>query len=83
MINPVSFNIVNNQYLNKQTQKGEMLNNSLPQTSELSNYDVVQAILNRNNISFRNLATPIEVTDKYNKKNRRQRPFGFAEYSCI
>lgn len=68
MINPVSLNIVNNQYLNKQTQKGEMLNNSLPQTSELSNYEVGQAILNRNNISFRNLATPIEVTDKYNKK---------------
>ena len=68
MINPVSFNIVNNQYLNKQTQKGEILNNSLPQTNELSNYDVGQAILNRNNISFRNLATPIEVTDKYNKK---------------
>ena len=68
MINPVSFNVVNNQYLNKKTQKGEMLNNSLPQTSELSNYEVGQAILNRNNISFRNLATPIEVTNKYNKK---------------
>ena len=67
-MNPVSFNVVNNQYLNKKTQKGEKLNNSLPQTSELSNYEVGQAILNRNNISFRNLATPIDVTDKYNKK---------------
>ena len=35
---------------------------------ELSNYEVGQAILNRNNISFRNLTTPIDVTDKYNKK---------------
>ena len=68
MMNPVSFNVVNNQYLNKKTQKGEKLNNSLPQTSELSNYEVGQAILNRNNISFRNLTTPIEITDKYNKK---------------
>ena len=67
-MNPVSFNVVNNQYLNKKTQKGEKLNNSLPQTSELSNYEVGQAILNRNNISFRNLTTPIEITDKYNKK---------------
>ncbi len=68
MIKSVNLNIVNNQYLNKQTKKDEMSNNLLPRISELSNYEVGQAILNRNNISFRNLAMPIEVTDKYNKK---------------
>ena len=35
---------------------------------ELANYEVGQMILNRNNISFRNLTTPIEVTDKYDIK---------------
>ena len=35
---------------------------------ELSGYETGQAILARNNITFKNLATPIEVTDRYNKK---------------
>lgn len=47
--------------MESETQKSSTLN------LRLSNYKVGQAILNRNNISFRNLATPIEVTDKYNK----------------
>ena len=70
MINPVNFKIVNNQYLNKQNLQNETSSNSFANTNkiELSNYEVGQAILNRNNISFRNLATPIEVTDKYNKR---------------
>ena len=71
MINSVSFNIINNQYINKQNLQKGVLNHLIANTNnvELSNYEVGQAILNRNNISFRNLTTPIEVTDKYNKKN--------------
>ncbi len=70
MINSVSFNIINNQYINKQNLQNGVLKPSFADThnTELSNYEVGQAILNRNNISFRNLATPIDVTDKYNKK---------------
>ena len=48
----------------KQTQGA----NITPPSFELSDYKTGQAILARNTISFRNLATPIEVTDKYNKK---------------
>ena len=66
-INNISFNgYTKNAPVNiveAETQK------SLTQNLKLSNYEVGQAILNRNNISFRNLATPIDVTDKYNKKN--------------
>lgn len=70
MMNPINFNIVNNQYINKQNSQNGVLKPSFADASntELSNYEVGQAILNRNHISFRNLATPIEVTDKYNKK---------------
>ena len=69
MIKAVNLNVVNNQY-NKQNSQNGVLKSSFANTNnvELSNYEVGQAILNRNNISFRNLATPIEVTDKYNKK---------------
>ena len=70
MIKSVNLNIVNNQYINKQNLQNGVLKPSFADTNnvELSNYEVGQAILNRNNISFRNLAMPIEVTDKYNKK---------------
>ena len=65
-INNISFNgYTKNAPVNtveSETQKSSTLN------LKLSNYEVGQAILNRNNISFRNLATPIEVTNKYNKK---------------
>lgn len=67
MINPVSFNIVNNQYLNQQERQNQKLNLHT-NNEELSNYEVGQAILNRNNISFRNLAMPIDVTKKYDKR---------------
>lgn len=71
MINSVSFNIINNQYINKQNLQKGVSKPLFANTNnvELSNYEVGQAILNRNNISFRNLASPIDVTDKYNKKN--------------
>ena len=36
--------------------------------ANLSGYKAGRAMFLRNNITFRNLATPIEVTDKYNKK---------------
>lgn len=66
-INNISFNgYTKNAPVNtveSETQKSSTLN------LKLSNYEVGQAILNRNNISFRNLASPIDVTDKYNKKN--------------
>ena len=70
MIKAVNLNVVNNQYINKQNLQNGVLKPSFADThnTELSNYEVGQAILNRNNISFRNLATPIDVTDKYNKK---------------
>ena len=70
MIKTVNLNVVNNQYINKQNLQNGVLKPSFADThnTELSNYEVGQAILNRNNISFRNLATPIDVTDKYNKK---------------
>lgn len=67
MINPVSFNIVNNQYLNQQERQNQKLNLHT-NNEELSNYGIGQAILNRNNISFRNLAMPIDVTKKYDKR---------------
>ncbi len=67
MINPISFNIVNNQYLNQQNQQKQILNLNV-NNEELSNYGIGQAILNRNNISFRNLAMPIDVTKKYDKR---------------
>lgn len=35
---------------------------------ELSGYQAGRAMLAQNNVSFKNLAMPIEVTDKYNKK---------------
>ena len=64
-INNISFNgYTKNTPVNtveSETQKSPTLN------LRLSNYKVGQAILNRNNISFRNLASPIDVTDKYNK----------------
>ena len=71
MIKAVNLNVVNNQYINKQNLQNGVLKSSFANTNnvELSNYEVGQAILNRNNISFRNLASPIDVTDKYNKKN--------------
>lgn len=66
-INNISFNgYTKNTPVNtveSETQKSPTLH------LRLSNYKVGQAILNRNNISFRNLASPIDVTDKYNKKN--------------
>lgn len=34
----------------------------------LSGYQAGQAILARNNISFKNMTTPVEITDVYNKK---------------
>lgn len=64
-INNISFNgYTKNAPVNtveSETQKSSRHN------LKLSNYEVGQAILNRNNISFRNLATPVEVTNKYNK----------------
>ena len=70
MIKAVNLNVVNNQYINKQNLQKGVSKPSFADThnTELSNYEVGQAIFNRNNISFRNLAMPIEVTDKYNKK---------------
>ena len=65
MINPISTNSI---YRSKMPAKQTQGANITPPSFELSDYKTGQAILARNNISFRNLATPIEVTDKYNKK---------------
>jgi len=67
MINPINFNKINMQGMPAKSQT----TNKTAQTSdtmELSGYKAGQAILARNNVTFRNLAQPIEVTDKYNKK---------------
>lgn len=70
MLQPVS-NILNSNFVktNNKNDRQEFAkdiqnNNQI----ELTNYEVGQAILNRNNISFRNLSQPIEITDRYNKK---------------
>ena len=70
MLQPVSY-VLNSNFVktnsknDKQVFTKDIQNNN---QTELANYEVGQAILNRNNISFRNLSQPIEVTDKYNKK---------------
>ena len=67
MINPIDVS-TNLTYYSKMPAKQSQGINTTPPSFELSDYKTGQAILARNNISFRNLATPIEVTDKYNKK---------------
>lgn len=70
VLQPVSY-VLNSNFVktncknDKQVFAKDIQNNN---QTELSNYEVGQAILNRNNISFRNLSQPIEVTDRYNKK---------------
>ena len=67
MINPINIS-TNPTYYSKRPAKQSQGINTTPPSFELSDYKTGQAILARNNISFRNLAAPIEVTDKYNKK---------------
>ncbi len=67
MINPINISTNQIYYTNRQAKETKPVNVSVP-NFELFDYKTGQAILARNNISFRNLATPIEVTDKYNKK---------------
>ena len=67
MINPINVS-TNPTYYNKMPAKQAQGGNTTNPSFELSDYKTGQAILARNNIAFRNLATPIEVTDKYNKK---------------
>ena len=66
MIHPIS--ISTNSIFYQIRQAKETGGNATAPSFELADYRTGQAILARNNISFRNLATPIEVTDKYNKK---------------
>ena len=67
MINPINIS-TSPIYYSKMPAKQTQGVNTTPPSLELSDYKTGQAILARNNISFRNLSTPIEVTDKYNKK---------------
>ncbi len=67
MINPINIS-TNPMYYNKMPEKQAGETNTTMPDFELSGYKTGQAILARNNITFRNLAVPIEVTDKYNKK---------------
>ena len=50
--------------INRKTENQD----ALQEPQELSSYEVGQAILNRNKISFRKIQKPIEVTEKYNKR---------------
>lgn len=67
MINPV--NTITTKY-NKIEYKKEDSTNQEPSqnTFELADYKTGQAILARNNISFKSSAEPVEVTHLYNKK---------------
>ena len=67
MINPINIS-TNPIYYSKMPAKQSQGGNVTTPNFELADYRTGQAILARNNIAFRNLATPIEVTDKYNKK---------------
>ena len=69
MINPI--NISTNPICYQKTPVNQTSNPQVLQQDnfELSNYKSAQAILVRNNISFKNLVMPIEITDKYNKKS--------------
>ena len=61
----ISFNgYVKRSQIDRKTENQDVLQ----EPQELSNYEVGQAILNRNKISFRKIQKPIEVTEKYNKK---------------
>ena len=62
-INP---NYTNTKLKNKISGRAEKTTNF--EGAELSGYQVGQAILARNNISFQNLSQPVEVTHLYNKK---------------
>ena len=68
MINSVNLNNVNNKFYSKPIFNQKQGEETEKRNVGLSGYKASQAILNRNNITFRNLTTPIEVTDKYNKK---------------
>ena len=61
----ISFNgYVKRSQINRKTENQDVLQ----EPQELSNYEVGQAILNCNKISFRKIQKPMEVTEKYNKK---------------
>ena len=67
MIQPIS-RVNYNYYKNQKTNSiNEYQSYPFNNDYQLSGFKAGQAILNRNNISFKNLAAPIEVTDKYNK----------------
>ena len=70
MDNSISINKTNPIYFRfpMQNNGNDFKLSSSENAMQLSGYNVGGAILTRNNITFRNLATPIEVTDKYNKK---------------
>ena len=70
MDNSISINKTNPIYFRfpMQNNGNDLKLSSSENAIQLSGYNVGGAILARNNITFRNLATPIEVTDKYNKK---------------
>lgn len=69
MISRINLNRTNDMYFQFSQGKRDELRVPIPlREIELPGYNVSGAILARNNITFRNLATPIEVTDKYNKK---------------
>lgn len=71
MIKPINLTIGNNQHLNNLNKRDKILDDSFLNTNimELSNYKVGQSMLNCNNISFRNLEMPVEITDKFITKS--------------
>lgn len=68
MIKPISA-INTNQYYRK-SEKVQNQPLSTNQTLELSGMYAGRAMLARNNISFRNLSKPVEITHLYNKKTK-------------
>ena len=65
-IQSINQNYTNTKLNNKLPERAQKTTNC--EVSELSGYQAGQAILARNNISFRNLSQPVEVTHLYNKK---------------
>lgn len=67
-INPINIS-QNHQLRNANFQQDvEDVENSGKKSYELSGYKAGRAMFAQNNVSFKNLAMPIEVTDRYNKK---------------
>lgn len=68
MINHINFNKIEPINYQKYDKNSARKTVNTTESLDLAGYKTGQAILARNNITFRNLSTPVEVTHLYNKK---------------